>query len=139
MTLIVDASVAAKWFLSEKDSDLAQHLVEAGHELTAPDLLLVEVANTLFKAWSRAAIDDSHMDRSLAELPSVISAFWPIADLIADAMVISRIIRHPVYDCVYLAQAWRMGARIVTADERLLEVARATSWDAFLVRLRDAV
>jgi len=139
MSLVVDASVAAKWYLEESDSDLAQQFVEAGHELIAPELLLVEVANTLFKAWSRGAIDDAHMDGALAQLPTAFAALWPIADLVADAMVIARILLHPVYDCIYLALAWRTGARIVTADERLIEVARASTWDHFLLHLRDAV
>jgi predicted nucleic acid-binding protein len=139
MTLIVDASVAAKWYLAETGSDMAQQLVEVGHDLIAPDLLLVEVDNTLFKAWLRGAIDDAHMDRSLAVLPSAFSSLWPIADLVADAMVISRILQHPVYDCIYLALAWRTGARIVTADERFVEKSRTTSWETFLLHLRDAI
>jgi predicted nucleic acid-binding protein len=139
MSLVVDASVAAKWYLEETNSGLAQKLVEAGHELIAPELLLAEVANTLFKAWSRGAIDDAHMDRALAQLPTAFTALWPLADLVADAAVISRILRHPVYDYIYLALAWRAGARIITADERLLEVARATGWDNFFLHLRDAV
>ena len=113
--------------------------MEAGHDLIAPELLLAEVANTFFKAWSRGAIDDIHMDRSLAALPTVFSSLWPIADLVADAMVISRILHHPVYDCLYLALAWRTGARVVTADERFVEKARASAWDTFLLHLRDAV
>jgi predicted nucleic acid-binding protein len=139
MSLIVDASVATKWYLAETDSSLAQQLVEAGHELIAPDLLLVEVASAFFKAWSREIIDDGHMDRALSQLPTAFAALWPLQELVADAMVISRILRHPVYDCVYLALAWRTGDKIVTADDRFLEVARASTWDHFLIRLRDAV
>ena len=135
MTLIVDASVAAKWYLAESDSDVAQRLYDTGDDLIAPDLLLVELANTLFKAWTRGAIDDSHMDMALAQVPMAIKTFVPLADLIADAMVISRILRHPVYDCVYLALAWRVGARVVTADQRLLNLVKAKTWEAFLVPL----
>jgi predicted nucleic acid-binding protein len=96
MTLIVDASVAAKWYLAESDSDLAQGLFDGTEELIAPDLLLVELANTLLKAWMRGAIDDAHMDMTLSQIPQAITTFYPLADLIADAMVISRILRHPV-------------------------------------------
>ena len=139
MSLIVDASVAAKWYLAEVNSDLAQQLVEAGHELIAPDLVLVEVGNTLFKAWHREAIDDAHMDASLSQLPTVFASLWPLRDLMADALVLSRILRHPVYDCVYLALAWRTNGRIVTCDERFLKAARVSAWDMFLLDLRDAV
>lgn len=130
--------VAAKWYLAEEGSELAQKLVETGHELIAPELLLVEVANTLFKAWMQGAIDDVHMDQSVAALPTAFSALWPVTDLVADAMVISRILQHPVYDCIYRALAWRTGASVVTADARFIEAAQAKSWDTFLVHLRDA-
>ena len=49
--LVVDASVAAKWFVPETDSDKAVTLrnrhVEGGLTLMAPDLLIYEVANAL--------------------------------------------------------------------------------------------
>jgi predicted nucleic acid-binding protein len=139
MSLIIDASVAAKWYLAESNSDKAQQLVEAGHELIAPDLLLVEVANTFFKAWLRGAIDETQMARSLSMLPAAFSSLWPTRDLVADAAVLSRILRHPVYDCIYLALAWRTGAKIITADERFMKAAHASAWDDFLLNLQDAV
>jgi predicted nucleic acid-binding protein len=139
MSLIVDASVAAKWYLAETNSDRAQRLVEEGHEHIAPDILLAEVGNTLFKAWSRGAIDDANMDASLSQLPTVFASLWPIRDLVADALVISRILRHPVYDCIYLALAWRTNILVVTADERFLRVAQAAAWNRFLIDLREAV
>jgi predicted nucleic acid-binding protein len=139
MSLVIDASVAAKWYLAESDSDKAQHLVEAGHELIAPDLLLVEVANTFFKAWLRGAIDETQMGQSLSVLPEAFSSLWPTRDLVADAVVISRILRHPVYDCIYLALAWRTGAKIVTADERFIKAAQTSAWDDFLLNLQDSI
>lgn len=62
--LILDASVAAKLFIAEADSDLAEQLLTSGHVLTAPDLVLVEVGNALHKAWRRDIIDDAQMDRA---------------------------------------------------------------------------
>ena len=47
MRLVVDASIAVKWSVIEQDSDLAAKLIESDHELIAPELLAVEVANAL--------------------------------------------------------------------------------------------
>ena len=46
-TLVVDSSVALKWFLKEHDADQAELVLSAGGELLAPDLVLAEVANGL--------------------------------------------------------------------------------------------
>ena len=43
-------------------------------------------------------------------------------------------LRHPAYDCVYLALASRRGLRFVTADRRLLATVRARA-DASLQAL----
>jgi predicted nucleic acid-binding protein len=40
--------------------------------------------------------------------------------LVESAIGISLALRHPVYDCLYLACAVRLGTRLVTADQRLI-------------------
>jgi len=53
MQQIVDASVVAKWFLPEPHKDKAETLLrdflDEKIELTAPELLVVEVGNLLWK------------------------------------------------------------------------------------------
>lgn len=36
-------------------------------------------------------------------------------------------LRHPIYDCLYLARAERAGARLVIADDRLLAALAGTT------------
>ena len=50
MTLVVDASVVAHWFLSLEKSDVAAGLLRSGERLIAPDLVIVEATNTAWKA-----------------------------------------------------------------------------------------
>ena len=47
MTLVVDASVAVKWFLPEIDSDQALALLASDAVFHAPELLRLEIANAL--------------------------------------------------------------------------------------------
>jgi predicted nucleic acid-binding protein len=42
--IVVDASVAAKWFLPEADSEAAGRLLTGRRKLLAPDLIRIEVA-----------------------------------------------------------------------------------------------
>ena len=50
MTLVVDASVACKWFVAESGSDAAAALLAGDQMLLAPDLIVPEVCNA---AWSK--------------------------------------------------------------------------------------
>jgi predicted nucleic acid-binding protein len=45
-------------------------------------------------------------------------------DLLTPALELSLELRHPVYDCLYLALAQRRGVPLVTADERLISALR---------------
>jgi predicted nucleic acid-binding protein len=136
--LILDASVAAKLFIAEADSDRAEQVLGSGQPLIAPDLVLVEVANALHKAWRRDVIDDAQMDRAVRRLPTIFGRLFPATELVADAAIISRILRHPVPDCIYVALHWRTGAPVITADLELVEAADAVpAWSGSAVRLSD--
>jgi predicted nucleic acid-binding protein len=45
-------------------------------------------------------------------------------DLLKPALELSLELRHPIYDCLYLALAQRRGLPLVTADERLVSAVR---------------
>lgn len=136
--IIVDACVAAKLFIAEEDSGEAERLFERGGPLIAPDLILLEVANALQKAWRRGTIEEAHMDRALRRLPTIFSSLVPMPSLIANAAIISRILRHPVPDCVYAALHWQTGAPVVTADEAFIKATRNIgSWSDTAIRLKD--
>lgn len=127
--LILDASVAAKLFIAEADSGQAEQVLALGEPL---------IANALHKAWRREIIDDVQMDRALRKLPTIFGRLFPAADLVANAAIISRILRHPVPDCVYIALHWRTGAPVVSADLELVQAADAVpAWTGSAIRLRD--
>ncbi|MEO8383259.1 MAG: type II toxin-antitoxin system VapC family toxin [Acidobacteriota bacterium] len=56
MKVVVDASVAAKWFLPEIHSDAAARLLDPTIALYAPDLIVPEFGNILWKKIRRAEI-----------------------------------------------------------------------------------
>ena len=119
--LVVDTCVVVKWFLPEVDSDRALMLRESFQagaiNLLAPDLLLIEFANVLWK--QRQALDLEEAGRILVELRT-----WDL-DLIAsdklldDALRLAYEYQRTVYDALYLALAQQEGCDLITADERL--------------------
>lgn len=117
MRWVIDASVAAKWLVPEEGSDLAVALLEA--ELLAPDLLFAEVANILWKKQARSEMDAATAlaaGRWLAQVPF---AVHDCATLMPAALELSLRLRHPAYDCFYLALAIREGCSLITADRKL--------------------
>lgn len=117
--MLVDASVALKWFLDEDDSDRARRLI-GSNELVALDLVLAETANALWKALRRGVIDQEVYRAALATLPTPFARIHSIEPLIEQAGSIAAEFDHPVYDCIYLAATLLLDETLVTADLRLI-------------------
>ena len=120
MSWVVDASVAVKWVVPEVLSDHAERLLASEEELLAPDLLLVEAANALWKKAARREVTAAEAGRALDVLSSCGLVFRPMRPLLARALGLASRLNHPVDDCVYLALAESEHATLVTCDERLL-------------------
>jgi predicted nucleic acid-binding protein len=115
--LVVDASVAVKFLVREADNDKARRLLAIPDPLIAPDWLLVEAANTFWKKVKRSELLIIHAERHMSDLPAFFETLYPSADMIGAALALSFRLRHPVYDCLYLALAIQEDCRLVTADE----------------------
>ena len=57
MNLVIDASVAVKWFAPEVLSSEAESLLDGDDALFAPDLLLVECGNIIWKKVRLGELD----------------------------------------------------------------------------------
>lgn len=132
MNLIVDASVAVKWFLDEEGAEAARRLV-AEASLGAPDLILIETYNAVWNRWRRREARGAQLDQVIPVLTRALSDLCPVRDLIDTAAALSRQLSHPIYDCLYLALAARDAVALVTADGRMFEAARRARIEARLL------
>ncbi|MDE0693335.1 MAG: type II toxin-antitoxin system VapC family toxin [Gammaproteobacteria bacterium] len=125
MKLIVDASIVVKWLFAEAHSHEARQLLAPKIVLDAPDFILTEVANVIWKKARRKEIPSPHP--YIEELANIADAvgLQPSTELVVRAATLAVQIDHPVYDCVYLACAEAAAAPLVTADARLAQRARA--------------
>ncbi len=119
---VLDASVAVKWVLEEPGSDKARTLSSA--VLEAPDFIMVECANIL---WKKVLVGDLSLQGALARLDVLSRA--PIAlnsthELLEPALRLAAKLKHPVYDCIYLALAVRREVPMITADRRFAAAIR---------------
>lgn len=134
--LVVDASVALKWVLVEPDSERARTVLY--HRLVAPDWWRVEAANGLWKALHQGEVDLAEAREGLAQLADAPVETEASTDLLADAMTLADRLRHPVYDCLYLALAIRRGIRMITADGRFIKaIRREPEWAEKVVLLSE--
>lgn len=118
MTLTVDASVVIKWFVKEQGFEEARGLLAHRIHLHAPDLLLAEFANAIWKKVHRCEIADPrpYFDE-LANLPDAVTLHRG-EEFIDRAAAIAVDIDHPVYDCLYLACAEATASALITADRQ---------------------
>ena len=128
--LVVDASVACKWYLLEVDSAAACGLLESDHRLIAPELIVAEVCNAVWRRLNSGRIGAEQARQTALEVIRAFDQLLPIGVFAARVLTIAEILRHPVYDCFYLALAEEVAAPLVTADRRLVQRVAGTEWSA---------
>ncbi len=137
MRLVVDASVAVKWLVDEEHSDLADQLLDGGHQLFAPRLLASEVGNAIWRKARAGELEPSVAGALAAAIPEMAVRWVEDEAVCADAVRLSLALDRPVYDCVYLALAHRIGATLVTADLRFANALAQTEHGFAVVALEN--
>lgn len=130
---VVDASVAVKWYVPESGSSRAVALLDAHIRLLAPDLLVSEFGNTVWKKARRGEL-------STAEGTAIVRAFQtatpvtlrPSLDLLLPAWEIALRLRRTVCDAIYLALAVAEDCPFITADDALARALRRTPLGEFI-------
>lgn len=135
--VVVDASVAVKWLVDEEQRLAALRLLQDESELHAPRVLAAEVANTLWQKMVRGEIAPAAAG-ILADYLLGLPLYWANdEEVIADAVRMSIELDHPAYDCMYLALAHQLGARLVTADLKFVRRVAPTAYGGAIVALPD--
>jgi predicted nucleic acid-binding protein len=138
LTLVIDASVACKWFIAEPLSDHAEALLVDPTSRIAPDLIIPEVCNVARTKLRRGEITPEQATVMVAELPELLEELVPCAQIAARALSIACTLDHPSYDCFYMALAEAREARLVTADRKLSSKLAQTRWAGLLIGLGEA-
>lgn len=123
---VLDASVAAKWFLPAAGETLAAEAMQileayAGGRLRllAPDLFWPELGVILWKAVRQGRIWRTTAEKAIAALEERQIATAPSRPLVKDAFAIASAFERSVSDGVYVALAVATNTPLLTADERL--------------------
>ena len=131
--IIVDASVAVKWVVSESGSTEAAALLDQGR-LGAPTLWLSEASNALWAKVMRHQLTPEEARGQAAELADAPVVPIALPGLLPLAMRLALELEHPIYDCFYLSAAIQRDIHVVTADRRFFE--KATGQPALADRVK---
>jgi predicted nucleic acid-binding protein len=119
LACVLDASAAVRLILADPAAaDLAERVGGAALVL-ALELMLSELANTLWKLQRADRLNDLDPQELLAEARELVDRLEPDRHLQAEALALACHLNHPVYDCLYLALARREAASLISSDRRL--------------------
>ena len=117
--MIVDASVLAKTFVEEEDSDDVRALIlllTAREKLLSPELVKYELGSVALRVSKKRA-------PPFTEAIGLVDSITFDSSLLARSGEVARSHRLSFYDGCYLALAEREGSLLWTADGALLEKA----------------
>lgn len=124
---VLDASVAAKWFLPPADETLVDEALAVLSDfgsgtcrLMVPDLFWPEVTNILWKAVRQGRITRRTAEDATDILVGLNLETKPSRALASQAIRLSLRCDRPVYDSIYVALSVMSGRPLLTADERLV-------------------
>ena len=121
---VIDTSALVKYVLPEQDSSIVEKLValhRAGAiNLTAPEYVLVESANVLWKHLQRRDIQTQEAAEAFRALRELGIRLVANAELLEDALALAADKGITVYDSLFCALAVRENDQLITADIALV-------------------
>ena len=135
--VVVDASVAVKWFLPEPHAHAARRILTGRRTLLAPDLIWVEVGNVLWKRMQRAELARDAAERILRDFRRFPLKTSTAKALLEPAWVFAAQRRISVYDGLYLALAVSRRCALVTADRAFVDAVKGDPLASTVVWIED--
>ena len=125
-SVVVDASVAAKWFLPATEEPLTSEAADLLRRFTigqlrfiVPDLFWAELGNVFWKAIRQSRCTKPAAESALGSLRDRSIKTVPSSMVLDLALDIATTFDRSMYDALYVALATVSKAPLVTADERL--------------------
>lgn len=133
-TFVVDASVVVEFFAPGRRAGAAGRFMRGLSwpepiELFAPDLFLLEVANTLRKLAAAAFLPQTLASGLVAQLPGLAVTTVGSAVLLPGAWALRQ--NMTVFDASYATLARELSCPLVTTDARLARACRAADIRAY--------
>lgn len=127
--IVVDASLAVKWFLPERGAEAAAALLLEHDEIIGPDMLAVEVHATLVRGANMLKSNRIEAEKAIRRFQAMIelgevTLMRSLPKQIERAASLAINIGHPLKDCIYLVLAMELDCELVTCDAKFAEKAK---------------
>ncbi len=126
MIVVVDASVAVKWYVDEDHTAEAEQLIDGHFDLQAPELMLAEFGNILWKKFRNNEVDEKTVDKAITMLGQQKMTLHSHSGILKPAVFGAVETGTSVYDWLYLSLSIALDCPFVTADRRFFIALRNT-------------
>lgn len=137
MNYVIDASVAVKWYVPEIYEQEATRLKKSGGTFHAPELILPEFGNIIWKKTVRQELTSSEGKQIMAAFASEPLVLHSHQATCLAAYTGATTSKQTVYDWTYLALSLALSCQFVTADLRFYQALAKTSLKANLLWIGD--
>jgi len=117
--IVLDASAAVEVALDGKRAAQLDAVLAESEEVLAPELLLAELVNSIWKYHEFHQLELTTCVRALDFAVGLVDTLVSNKELYREAFLLSRTTRRPAYDMFYLALAKREDAALMTLDNAL--------------------
>ena len=121
MTLVVDASVALKWWIVEVHRGHALGLLGGDDLLVAPQHFRIELTSAVRKKVRTGDVGVEFAGELLAAIANAPVSEIPTGPLLGVAMDIALRFNQSIHDSLYVALALQERCQLVTADRKLYD------------------
>lgn len=122
--VVVDSSVAIKWFVPQPYSTEARTILNGYQNGTlailAPDLIYAEVGNIVWKLQRFQDLSQEDADDILDAFKEIEFEITALSSLLADAYRLAVDYQRTVYDSLYIALSLQQKCPFVTGDRKLV-------------------
>jgi len=122
-SLVLDASAVVRIIEGSPQTATFQQAVLDAELVLAPELMLTEVSNALWRLQRAGQLQVEGLQQCLSRGAALVDHIEPDRHLQVEALALACHLDHPVYDCLYLALARREAALLLTADQKLMTLA----------------
>ena len=121
--VVIDSSVAIKWFIAQDYSLEANKILDAYQSqqitLIAPDLIYAEIGNIVWKIQRFQGLTNHEAEMILDLFQQIQLKIFPADELLKDAYQFAVNYQRTVYDSLYVVLSIRENCKFITADAKL--------------------
>lgn len=143
MDLVLDASVAIKWYVPEVLATEARRFMTAGFSMHVPSFFHAECGNTIWKKVVQRRELDHEIGREILEelliYPKEVHEAEGLVLVAYDVSLTVGSTKLALYDFIYLALAISLDCRLVTADRVFFDALDGSPYATRLLWVADSV